>query len=458
MGASSRNPLYLAIAENLRTELKRGVYTAAKALPPMAVLAERFEVSRTTVREAIEMLEREGLVETRQGVGTRLTARALRRSDEPVDVEENFTSWKKLVNLPPEFPVLTSLNWADLEEDEKQKLYLRPLQEKVEKQIITTASGYARPQVSVIVNRGHGCTTLLNHVYKHLEGHMVIPVRVTWQRLGDDPDDFSEKLEEIIREDVLRELTKAHWQHQAREVPYARLLGAIGNSESTPDLDDHRKRIYEALPEGDTPVAPGPPAEVSPVLHGLAPMVTRGPLPTLLQELRAAMLKTLLMIDLSAGDWPLEGDPPLGDLVGVVKDLLERLPAPDDGTLLSEMYFCTAKDHAQMTGLFSRAHHKIAFPPYTQADIFGILTRHYPAFVEIAASRDKVLNYSKNDLAAVVPSRLLGEAEADLSRSSMGFADIGLEEIVALLRVKILEALDRPWSQVTYHLDSWSAP
>ncbi len=457
MGVSNRNPLHLAIADSLRAELKRGVYTAAKTLPPMAVLAERFEVSRMTVREAIDVLEREGLVETRQGVGTRLTQRALRRSDEPVDVDENFTSWKKLVKLPEEFPVLRPLNWADLEA--KGKLYLRPLQEKVENQIFTTASGYARPQVSVIVNRGHGTTTLVNHVYKRLEGHMVIPVRVTWRRLGDDPDGFGEKLEAIIREDVLRELTKPHWQHQAREVPYARLLGAVGNSDSTPDLAEHRTKIHDALLQSDAVISPGPPAEFSPELHRLAPMVTMGSLPALLQELRAAMLKTLLLIDLSSGGWSPKGEPPLEDLVGAVKDLLERLPASgSDGALLNEMYFCTEKDHAQMTSLFSRAHHKIVFPPYTQADAFGILTRHYPAIVEIAATGEEVLNYSKNDVAAVVPSRLLGEAEADLSRNSMGFADVGLEEIFELLRIKILEALDRPWSQVTYHLDSWSSP
>lgn len=47
-----------------------GKFEAGKTLPGEAVLMEEFEVSRTSLREAIKVLAAKGLVETRQRVGT----------------------------------------------------------------------------------------------------------------------------------------------------------------------------------------------------------------------------------------------------------------------------------------------------------------------------------------------------------------------------------------------------
>ena len=85
--------------------------------------------------------------------------------------------------------------------------------------------------------------------------------------------------------------------------------------------------------------------------------------------------------------------------------------------------------------------------------MFGILTRHYPAVFEISGdATGQVDSYSSLDLAAVVPSDLLGAVEDELARRGESFADASLKEIIELLRRKMLEAMDAPWSQVTYHL------
>lgn len=53
----------------LRQELMSGQYRVGDRLPPERDIAERLDVSRTVVREAIIMLELENLVEVKKGSG-----------------------------------------------------------------------------------------------------------------------------------------------------------------------------------------------------------------------------------------------------------------------------------------------------------------------------------------------------------------------------------------------------
>jgi GntR family transcriptional repressor for pyruvate dehydrogenase complex len=58
-----------ACVEQLATAIRLGVYPLATVLPPERELAERLEVSRATLREAIAALRAAGLVETKRGRG-----------------------------------------------------------------------------------------------------------------------------------------------------------------------------------------------------------------------------------------------------------------------------------------------------------------------------------------------------------------------------------------------------
>ncbi|QPB43585.1 FCD domain-containing protein [Rodentibacter haemolyticus] len=60
---------YKKIGELLKEELRQGVYKIGERLPPERDIAERFEVSRTVVREALIMLELEGLISVKKGSG-----------------------------------------------------------------------------------------------------------------------------------------------------------------------------------------------------------------------------------------------------------------------------------------------------------------------------------------------------------------------------------------------------
>jgi GntR family transcriptional regulator, hexuronate regulon transcriptional repressor len=61
--------LYKRVADELRVSIVGGVYPAGRRLPAERELAEMFNVSRPTIREAVIALELQGLVEVRVGAG-----------------------------------------------------------------------------------------------------------------------------------------------------------------------------------------------------------------------------------------------------------------------------------------------------------------------------------------------------------------------------------------------------
>lgn len=62
--------LYAEVEDALSAEIVGGEYRAGDQLPTEDALLERFEVSRITVRRAIQNLVQRGLVEIRRGLGT----------------------------------------------------------------------------------------------------------------------------------------------------------------------------------------------------------------------------------------------------------------------------------------------------------------------------------------------------------------------------------------------------
>jgi len=65
----ARRRLHQDVADQLRDAILDGRYRAGEKLPPERELAEEFQVNRTSVREAIKVLEGLGLVRVRQGDG-----------------------------------------------------------------------------------------------------------------------------------------------------------------------------------------------------------------------------------------------------------------------------------------------------------------------------------------------------------------------------------------------------
>ena len=70
-----RYPEYKRVYDALRSKIASGEYATKSLLPPEPELEAMFQVSRTTVRKAVELLIQEGLVVAKQGFGTQVINR-----------------------------------------------------------------------------------------------------------------------------------------------------------------------------------------------------------------------------------------------------------------------------------------------------------------------------------------------------------------------------------------------
>jgi len=68
-------PRYAQLADLLRQRISRGVWAEGTKLPALEKLMREFGVARVTVRQAVNLLERDGLLSPQRGRGTFVTGR-----------------------------------------------------------------------------------------------------------------------------------------------------------------------------------------------------------------------------------------------------------------------------------------------------------------------------------------------------------------------------------------------
>jgi GntR family transcriptional regulator len=68
-------PRYAQLADLFRQRIARGTWNAGTRLPSLDELTKEFGVARVTVRQAVDLLERDGLLSAQQGRGTFVTGR-----------------------------------------------------------------------------------------------------------------------------------------------------------------------------------------------------------------------------------------------------------------------------------------------------------------------------------------------------------------------------------------------
>lgn len=66
----SRVPLYLQVADALRRRIEEGEWQPGEKILTLEQLEAEFQVARVTVRQAVDVLQNDGLVQRRQGKGT----------------------------------------------------------------------------------------------------------------------------------------------------------------------------------------------------------------------------------------------------------------------------------------------------------------------------------------------------------------------------------------------------
>ncbi len=97
-------PLYAQLVSIIKRAISSGSMASGSLLPSEAELCRNFEISRSTVRQAIGALEAEGIVIRKQGRGTYVAEPRMRRRAESV---YSFTSEISAMGLTPSSTILS---------------------------------------------------------------------------------------------------------------------------------------------------------------------------------------------------------------------------------------------------------------------------------------------------------------------------------------------------------------
>ena len=88
--SAGTGPLYMKLQQALETAIKSGRLKSGEALPPERDLAEYANISRVTVRKAVDELVREGFLVRRHGSGT-FVAKPMAKVEQPLSRLTSFT-------------------------------------------------------------------------------------------------------------------------------------------------------------------------------------------------------------------------------------------------------------------------------------------------------------------------------------------------------------------------------
>lgn len=94
-------PLYQQVMEEIRRGIELGTYQTGEKIPSEVELSEMFSVSRITVRRAVEELVGEGILTKKQGKGTYVTHRKLRRKITQESMVQSFSDTCRVNGLTP---------------------------------------------------------------------------------------------------------------------------------------------------------------------------------------------------------------------------------------------------------------------------------------------------------------------------------------------------------------------
>jgi GntR family transcriptional regulator len=123
---SSRIPLYYQLENLLREKINSGGFAPGDRLPTESELILQYGVSRITVRQALQALADDGLIERRQGRGTFVAERRTRKR-KFAGVTHLTGSLDELIEMGRETPVqLLEMNRVEADAHEAELLGLKP--------------------------------------------------------------------------------------------------------------------------------------------------------------------------------------------------------------------------------------------------------------------------------------------------------------------------------------------
>lgn len=122
---SSRIPLYYQLENVLREKITSGFFESGERIPTESDLIEEYGVSRITVRQALQSLADDGLIERRQGSGTVVAARKSRKRRFSGTIHLTG-SLDELIEMGMETPVkVLEMNRVEADQHEAESLEIK---------------------------------------------------------------------------------------------------------------------------------------------------------------------------------------------------------------------------------------------------------------------------------------------------------------------------------------------
>lgn len=97
-------PLYRQLATSIIRKMDQGIINQGDLLPPEVYISEKLDLSRTTVRKAMEILEQESRIVRRRGKGTLVSTPKLKRS---LNNMYNFSMEMEILGLEPKSKLIS---------------------------------------------------------------------------------------------------------------------------------------------------------------------------------------------------------------------------------------------------------------------------------------------------------------------------------------------------------------
>ncbi len=151
---STSTPLHVQVRDGLLAWIQRDGLEAGAQVPTEAMVSEQFGVSRSTSREALRLLEQEGVITVVRGKGRFLSASGAFRVERPIDRFESVTEMLEGLGHEPTSAVL-SVEVDTPTDAEATALRLAPTDEVI--RLVRIRYGNGRPLIYSVDTVPHRC-------------------------------------------------------------------------------------------------------------------------------------------------------------------------------------------------------------------------------------------------------------------------------------------------------------
>jgi len=112
-----RRSFAVRLSDSLRSWIREEGLKAGERVPTEKELAERYSVARATVREALKILEQEGLIDVRHGLGRFVSPTAGLMVNRPITTLESLTEMLRGLGYEPRTRVVSAKRTQPTEEE-----------------------------------------------------------------------------------------------------------------------------------------------------------------------------------------------------------------------------------------------------------------------------------------------------------------------------------------------------